>query len=56
MHRGGWSLTHSACTPPARANQKTQICVPPLRSGPLAALRFGITWKEKRKKKKEEEE
>ena len=41
---------HSARTQSARANQKSisSGCVPPLRSGPLAARRFGSTWKERK--------
>ena len=43
-----------ARTPPARANKKSESegCVPPLRSGPLSALIFGITWKERKKERR----
>ena len=47
----GVSLTHSAHTMPARANQKKIIFglhVPPLRSGSLATQRFGSTWRERK--------
>ena len=56
MRRGGSSLTHSERTPPARVNQKPKSkgCVPPLRSGPLAALRFEKYVHGRRKIKKEE--
>ena len=54
VHRGGCSLTYSACTPPARVkkNQKSEGCVLPLWSSPLAALRFGSMCMEEEKERK----
>ena len=57
VHLFNVGTRNNKCTPrggaqtqPARANEKT--CVPPLRSGPLAALNFGSTWKEKERRRK----
>ena len=53
----GISHTHSARTLPARANQKNKSegCVPLLRSGPLAALRLGRRKVSRRKEKERKE-
>ena len=44
-------IVHALRLPEPTQKTKSEGCVPPLRSGSLAALRFGSTWKERRNKK-----
>ena len=43
-------IAHALRLPEPIKKPKSEGCVPLLRSGPLAALRFGCMWKERRKK------
>ena len=40
-------IVHALRLPEPTKKPKSEGCVPPLRSGPLPALIFGNTWKEK---------
>ena len=45
-------IAHALRLPEPTKNTKSEGCVPPIRSGPLAALRFVSTQKEREKKEK----
>ena len=42
------TIVHALHLPEPVKKPKSEGCVPTLRSGPLAALRFGSTWKKER--------
>ena len=46
------SIAHTLHLPEPTKQPKSEGCVPPLRSGPFAAVRFGSTWKEKEERRK----
>ena len=48
-------IAHALSLPEATKKPESLGFVPPLRSGPLAALKFGSMWKERKKKEEKKE-